>query len=147
MRDVLPPFTKWGPSVGEQIERWAVSNGYCGSAPMDDTLFVLDSGAADLLDVMLPPDGENPEFIVLEILGAIESHIEALYDCGARNFLIADLLPLGIAPGVALVGNPEIANQMAANFNTGLQVVIDGIVNDLDYPGLNISTTGFLSNV
>ena len=143
VRDVLPPFIKWGPSVGEQIERWADYNGYCGSAPMNDTLFVLDSGGADLFDVLQPPPGENPELIVFEILGAIRSHIEVLYDCGARNFLIADLLPLGIAPGVALVGDPDIANQKAELFNTALQGVIVGIVNHPDYPDLNISTTGF----
>lgn len=143
VRDVLPPFTKWGPSVGEQIERWAVSNGYCGSAPMNDTLFVLDSGGADLLDVLQPPDGANPQLIVFEILGAIRSHVETLYECGARNFLIADLLPLGIAPGVALVGDPDIANQMAEDFNTALQGVLVGLVNDSEYPDLNISTTGF----
>jgi phospholipase/lecithinase/hemolysin len=143
VRDVFPPFIKWGPSMGEQIDRWAVTNGYCGGAPMNDTLFVLDSGAADLLDILQPPVGENPELIVFELLGAIRSHIAYLHGCGARNFLIADLLPLGIAPGVALVGNPDIANQKAEEFNEALQAVINGIVNHPDYPGLNISTTGF----
>jgi phospholipase/lecithinase/hemolysin len=129
--------------VGDQIERWAVTNGYCGSAPMNDTLFVLDSGAADLLDILLATDQATQQLIIFELLGAIKSHIETLHGCGARNFLIADLLPLGIAPGVAFVGNPEVANQMAAEFNTALQGVIFGVVNDSDYPGLNISTTGF----
>jgi phospholipase/lecithinase/hemolysin len=110
---------------------------------MNDTLFVLDSGAADLLDILLAPDSATQELIVFELLGAIRSHIETLYACGARNLLIADLLPLGIAPGVALVGNPEIANQMADDFNAALQGVIFGIVNDPEFPGLNISTTGF----
>lgn len=143
VRDVFPPFIKYGPSMGDQIERWAVTNGYCDSAPMNDTLFVLDSGGADLLDIMLPPPGETPQAIVGQILGAIRSHIEYLHDCGARNFLIADLVPLGIAPGVALVGDPDAANLAAENFNAALQGVIGGIVSDPEYPGLNISTTGF----
>lgn len=143
VRDVEPPFIKWGPSVGEQIERWAVADGYCGGAPMNDTLFVLDSGAADLFDIMQPPPGENPQIVFFEILDAIGSHVVYLYSCGARNILIADLLPLGIAPGVALMGNPELANQKAKEFNMELQVRIADIVNDPRYPGLNISTTGF----
>jgi len=143
VRDVEPPFIKWGPSVGEQIDRWAVTDGYCGSAPMNDTLFVLDSGAADLLDILLAPDDATQQLIIFELLGAIRSHIETLHRCGARNFLIADLLPLGIAPGVALVGDPESANLAAENFNAALQGVIFGIVNDSEFPGLNISTTGF----
>ena len=143
VRDVEPPFIKWGPSVGEQIDRWAVSDGYCGSAPMNDTLFVLDSGAADLLDILLAPDDATQQLIIFELLSAIRSHIETLHRCGARNFLIADLLPLGIAPGVQIVGDAEAANLAAENFNAALQGVIFGVVNDPDYPGLSISTTGF----
>ena len=143
VRDVQDPFIKWGPSVGDQIKRWAVADGYCGSAPMNDTLFVLDSGGADLLDVLQAPDAASKQLVVFELLGAIRSHIETLHGCGARNFLIADLLPLGIAPGVALVGDPELANQAAEDFNAALQGVIFGIVIDPEFPGLNISTTGF----
>jgi len=141
VRDVELPFIKWGPSMGEQIDLWEF-NGYCSDAPMTDTLFVLDTGAADLLDVMQPPPGENPQLIVGEILDAMRGHIDYLYGCGARNFLIADLLPLGIAPGVALVGNPTIANQMAFEFNMALQyVVIAGL--KAEHHDLNIRTTGF----
>ena len=121
VRDVYPPFIKWGPSVGDQIKRWADADGYCGSAPMNDTLFVLDSGAADLLDILLAPDDATQQLIIAELLGAIRSHIEALHRCGARNFLIADLLPLGIAPGVQIVGDAEAANLAAENFNEALQ--------------------------
>jgi len=95
---------------------------------MNDTLFVLDSGAADLLDILLAPDEATQQLIIFELLGAIRSHIETLHGCGARNFLIADLLPLGIAPGVALMGDPESANLAAENFNAALQGVIFGIV-------------------
>ena len=143
VRDVQDPFIKWGPSVGDQIKRWAVADGYCGSAPMNDTLFVLDSGGADLLDVLQPPIGEDPQLIVAELLGAIASHVEYLYDCGARNFLIADLLPLGIAPGVALVGNPDIANEKAKDFNMALQFVIAGLEDHPKFGDLNVRTTGF----
>ena len=78
-----------------------------------------------------------------EILAAIRLQVESLYECGARNFLIADLLPLGIAPGVALVGDPDMANLLALGFNLELNVEIAAIVSNPDYPDLKISTTGF----
>ena len=142
IRDVLPPAPKWGPSLREQVERWE-ANGYCEYAPMNDTLFVIDSAGADLLDLLLLPEGESPYPIMGEILAAIRLQVESLYECGARNFLIADLLPLGIAPGVALVGDPDMANLLALGFNLELNVEIAAIVSNPDYPDLKISTTGF----
>ena len=142
VRDVSPPAPKWGPSLREQVERWE-ANGYCEYAPMNDTLFVIDSAAADLLDLLLLPEGEDPFPIIDEILAAIRLQVEALYDCGARNFLIADLLPLGIAPGVKLFGDAELANLLAFGFNMELNVEISAMVDDLEYPGLKISTAGF----
>ena len=142
IRDVEPPYITWGPSLSEQVELWA-ANGYCDVAPMNDTLFVIDSGGADLLDVMLLPEGASPYPIILEIMAAIKSQVETLYGCGARNFLIADLFPIGYAPGVALVGDPVMANVLTQEFNAVLQGVLSAIVSDPDFPGLNISTTGF----
>jgi phospholipase/lecithinase/hemolysin len=140
VRDVELPYTALGPSLRQQVERWT-ANGYCANAPMNDTLFVVDSGGADLLDVMLLPDGADPSPIIFGVMAAITNQIAELYDCGARNFLVADLFPLGYAPGVALVGNPEEANQLAAVFNGFLGQVISGITNA--YPDTNIETTGF----
>lgn len=143
VRDVAPPYVRFGPSLTEQIEAWK-GNGYCTGDPMNpmnDTLFVVDSGGADLLDVMVPPDGVDPTSIVFAVMTAMANHIVELYDCGARNFLVADLFPLGYAPGVALVGNPEEANQLAAVFNGFLGQVISDITNA--FPDTNISTTGF----
>jgi len=141
VRDVEPPYITWGPSLREQVERWD-ADGFCELAPMNDTLFVIDSGGADLLDVMLLPDGEDPFPIIFDVMNAIRAQIEVLHGCGARNFLVADLFPLGYAPGVALVGDPEAANALAAVFNAMLQGTIDGVVSDSDFPNLNISTAG-----
>ena len=143
VRDVDPPYIVFAPSVGDQIDAWK-NNGYCTGgpmSPMNDTLFVVDTGAADLLDIMVPPGGVDPDSIFFAILTAMGNHIVELYNCGARNFLVADLLPLGIAPGVALVGDPEEANQLAETFNWFLGQVISDITEAL--PGTNIKTTGF----
>ena len=143
VRDVDFPYIVFAPSVGDQIDAWK-NNGYCTGGPMNplnDALFVLDTSAADLLDIMVPPDGVDPASVISEILTAMGNHIVELYNCGARNFLIADLLPLGIGPGVVLLGDPEEANQLAAVFNGLLGQVISGITNA--YPDTNIETTGF----
>ena len=142
VRDVDPPYPVYGPSLSEQVDLW-VANGYCDGIPMNDTLFVIDSASADLLDILLLPEGASPYPIIFDILDAIELQVKALHMCGARNFLIADLMPLGIAPGVAMVGNPTMANMLAFDFNEKLQDRLDDIVAEPDYSDLNMTTTGF----
>jgi len=139
VRDVAPPYVRWGPSLGEQVDAWD-ANGYCTGAEMNDTLFVLDSGGADLLDVMMLPDGADPFPIIFAVMTAMADNIVKLYDCGARNFLVADLFPLGYAPGVP---DPEAANALTQVFNGTLQGVVNGIINDTNYADIKISTTGF----
>lgn len=143
----------WGPSVYDQIDLWD-ANGYCTKEPMNDTLFVLDSGAADLFDIMVAEEMEDKFSVISAVMTAITDHIKALHECGARNLLIADLVPIGYAPVVLLlVDDPtdpvEVAaarsgaNQLSLLFNGMLQATINGVVSDPDYPGLNIKPTGF----
>ena len=143
VRDVKPPYVAWGPSLRKQIKRWK-EDGFCDGSPMNDTLFVIDSGGADLLDVMTLPEGADPFPLILEITDTIKVQIAGLYkDCGARNFLVADLFPVGFAPGVAMFGDPVAANILAAGFNAVLKGTIDGILSDSRYPDAKITTTGF----
>ena len=140
VRDVEPPYIVWGPSMPEQIERWK-ADGFCDGSSMNDTLFVLDSGGADLLDIMMLPQGPAQFAVIEAVADTIKAQIEDLYDyCGARNFLVADLFPVGYAPGV---GNPAGANMLAAGFNAVLQGRIDAILADSDYLSAKITTTGF----
>jgi len=119
---------------------------------MNDTLFVLDSGAADLFDIMVAEEMEDKFLVISAVMAALTDHIEALHECGARNLLIADLVPLGYAPVVLLlVDDPtdpvEVdaarsgANQLSQVFN----MMLLGTVNDMmeSYPDLTITTTGF----
>ena len=92
----------WGPSVYDQIDLWD-ANGYCTKEPMNDTLFVLDSGAADLFDIMVAEEMEDKFLIISEVMAALTDHIEALHECGARNLLVPDLVPIGYAPVVLLL--------------------------------------------
>jgi len=141
----------WGPSVYEQIALWD-ANGYCTNEPMNDTLFVLDSGAADLFDIMTAETMEETFSVISDVMLALTHHIEALHECGARNLLIADLVPLGYAPVILLlVDDPtdpvEVAaarfgaNQLTKAFNMMLLGTVNGMM--VSYPELTITTTEF----
>ena len=97
-RDIEPDPLE--PSLGDQVQAWR-NNGYCTGAPMDDTLFVVDSAYYDLADILA---GENPFVILPGMTLSIATNIGILYECGARNLLFANMLPLEISP---LVPPPE----------------------------------------
>ena len=155
----------WGPSVYDQIDLWD-ANGYCTKEPMTDTLFVLDSGAADLFDIMVAEEMEDKFLVISEVMAAITDHIEALHECGARNLLLADLIPIGYGPVVLLlVDDPtdpvEVdaarsgANQLSQVFNMMLLGTVNGLMEshpDLNYHDDRIlriwpDGDGFLGNI
>jgi len=130
-RPVDMPF---GPGLGDQVQAW-IDNGYCTGTPMNDTLFVVDASFADFLDILL---GADPMEVIPGMIDSIGTNIGVLYGCGARNLLVANIPPLGTAPGVpeAEKGN---ATALSAAFNyMYLQAVIDF------YAGsMNVSTVDF----
>jgi len=93
-REVAFPF---GKSLTTQVTDW-INNGYCTDAPMEDTLFIVDSGYADLLDIMAAPDFPSIMAIMEGMAGSIAGNINTLYDCGARNLLFAYLPPVEYGP-------------------------------------------------
>jgi phospholipase/lecithinase/hemolysin len=96
-REVDPPYITYGPSLSQQVQDW-IGNGHCTGAPMNNTLFVLDTAYADMLDIL---QGANPDPVLSGMLDSIATNIGILYGCGARNLLIANLPPMGASPGVA----------------------------------------------
>ena len=89
--------------LAAQVEDWGNLNGYCTHVPMDDTLFIVDSGYADLLDIMavMAPPEPNLEAAMAIMDGmarSIAANIDALYDCGARNLLFTTLPPVEYGP-------------------------------------------------
>ncbi len=91
-RDVEPnPFE---PSLGDQVQAW-IDNGYCTGAPMNDTLFVVDSVYVDVLDIL---QGEDALTVLSGMTGSIAANIGILYECGARNLLFAYMPPLEASP-------------------------------------------------
>ena len=94
-REVANPT---GYSLGTQVADW-MANGYCTYVPMEDTLFVVDSGYADLLDIMaVMPDLAAAFGIMEKMAESIAENIDMLYECGARNLLFAYLGPMEYAP-------------------------------------------------
>ncbi|MDJ0748705.1 MAG: SGNH/GDSL hydrolase family protein [Woeseiaceae bacterium] len=101
------------PSLYDQVADWK-ANGYCTGAAMHDTLFVIDSAAFDAIDIL---EGRgDPMAILSDWALAIGANIGILYDCGARNFLIANLPPLETAPVLPKPVDPTAPN-LSAIFN------------------------------
>ena len=105
------------PGLGQQVQDW-IANGYCTGMPMDDTLFVLDTAYADLLDIIF---GADPFTILPAMVESIASNIGILYGCGARNLMVANLLPLGEIPGVP---DPDQVTALAVYYNLAIEEVV-----------------------
>lgn len=101
-REVANPI---GKSLSTQVNDWK-ANGYCTGIPMDDTLFIVDSGYADLLDILQAPDQVAIMAIMGEMTASIGNNIGILYGCGARNLLFAYLMPAEAAPISSLMPAP-----------------------------------------
>ncbi len=133
------PVSPVPPSFAVQVQAWNAA-GNCTDGTMDDTLFVVQFGGNDLVDALTAAaQGEDPMAVIFDANYHIGLNIQALVDCGARNFLIANVPDAGAAPGVPLPAKP-IATGLAMAFNQILQM---NVVNALVADGLNVSTIDF----
>ncbi|MDJ0519789.1 MAG: SGNH/GDSL hydrolase family protein [Trichodesmium sp. MO_231.B1] len=94
-----------------------------------DALYTLWTGANDYLHSTLslvsefisPPDAPpNPDTTVNNITDSLE----ALYNVGARNFLIPNLPSLGITPLATFTGTSDTLNQLTDEHNQKLELAI-----------------------
>jgi phospholipase/lecithinase/hemolysin len=90
------------PSLYDQVQAWK-DNGYCTGAPMNDTLFIMDSAYFDLVDLL---SGEDPLPVLSGMTTSIAENIGILYGCGARNLLFAYIPPLEASPIAPPPGDP-----------------------------------------
>lgn len=97
-RDILPDPVE--PSLSDQVQAW-IDNGYCTGVPMEETLFVMDSGYFDVADILA---GYDPFVVLSGMTASIANNIGILHECGARNLLFAYILPVEISP---IVPPPE----------------------------------------
>lgn len=137
-RDVLPDPVE--PSLGDQVQAW-IDNGYCTFAPMDDTLFVIDSGYFDVADIL---EGEDPFAVLYGMTASIATNIGILRECGARNLLFAYILPVEISPIVPPPEDPSIPSLSAIYNYVFLAPVIQSYASD---PEMNVSVVDFFAFV
>ena len=142
-REVANPI---GKSLSTQVNDW-VTNGYCTGTPMTDTLFIVDSGYADLLDIMNAADQAEIMAIMGEMTASIATNIGILHDCGARNLLFAYLLPAEAAPVSSLMPStteapPSMSLTAIYNFGYLKPLVIDLLPDDM-----NVLTVDFFAEV
>ena len=109
-------------SLSAQVHDWEV-NGYCTYAPMDDTLFIVDSAYFDLLDIMAVMAPPEPDIgaamaIMNGMATSIAANIDRLYECGARNLVFMTLPPMEYGP-IANGGLPpdQIVPALSLMFN------------------------------
>jgi phospholipase/lecithinase/hemolysin len=123
-RDILPDPVE--PSLGDQVQAW-INNGYCTGAPMNDTLFIMDSAYYDLADILA---GYDPFVILPGMTLSIATNIGILHECGARNLLFAYIPPLEASPIVPPPEDPT-APSLSAIYNYGfLQPVIQSYASE-----------------
>lgn len=137
-RDVEPDPME--PSIGDQVQAWK-DNGYCTGAPMDDTLFVIDSGYFDVAEILA---GYDPFVILSEMTASIAKSIGDLQECGARNLLFAYILPVEISPIVPPPEDPTTPSLSAIYNYVFLEPVIQSYASE---PDMNVSVVDFFAFV
>ena len=117
------------------MQAWK-DNGYCTGAPMDDTLFVMDSAYFDLIDLV--NGGEDPMSVLGGMTASIAENIGILYGCGARNLLFAYIPPLEASPIAPPPGDPPAPSGSALYNYVFLAPMIQSFASDM-----NISVVDF----
>ena len=129
------------PSLYEQVQAW-IDNGYCTGAPMDDTLFVMDSAFFDLGDVIA---GHDPFVILPGMTASIATNIGILRECGARNLLFAYIPPLETSPIVPPPEDPTAPSLSAVYNYVFLQPVVQSYAGEPF--NMNISVVDYFALV
>ena len=125
------------PSLDDQVQAW-IDNGYCTRAPMDDTLFVMDSAFFDFGDIIA---GEDPFVVLPGMTSSIARNIRILHECGAHHLLFAYVPPLEASP---LVPHDPTAPSLSAIYNyIFLQPVLE-VYRGAPF-NMNISTVDFFA--
>jgi len=137
-RDILPDPVE--PSLGDQVQAWK-DNGYCTGAPMDDTLFVMDSGYFDVADILA---GHDPFVVLSGMTASIATNIGILHECGARNLLFAYILPMEVSPIVPPPEDPTAPSLSAIYNYVFLHPVIQSYASD---PDMNVSVVDYFAFV
>lgn len=109
------------PHLGQQVQVFLDATG--GVAP-PNWLYVIEMGGNDMRDALQAfAGGAFPEgqAILADAVAAIGQNIQALYAAGARSFLVWNMPNVGLTPAIAPTPLAAVANQLALQFNAGLE--------------------------
>jgi phospholipase/lecithinase/hemolysin len=108
-----------------------------GNAP-SGALYVIEIGGNDVRDALgALGAGQDPAPFIAAGVGAVGANIAALYQAGARRFLVWNVANSGLTPAVQALGPASVfaAGQLSQAFNTNL----DGVLATLaTLPGITI---------
>ena len=89
---------------------------------MHDTLFIVDSGYRDLLDIAF---GEPASEVFPAVMMSFAWNIGRLYGCGARNLLMPNLPDMGTAP-ITPEGGEANGRGLSEAYNEALALYVIG---------------------
>lgn len=115
--------------------------GQTGGRAPEDALYVLWIGANDLKDALeslaSDPTSATAIGIIQQAVYSTAGHMQALWNAGARRFLLVDIPDLAITPYIIGLGPiaQYVAGEMTGAYNDGLGQVVSGLS---ILPGINI---------
>jgi outer membrane lipase/esterase len=119
------------PNIQTQINDWTGNHASTGTQ-----LFTVMGGATDLLDAIDSSDSAADKALAATTAaGNIAAGVQALYDDGARNILVANLPDLGQVPRYLNTANQTQATTLSATFDTALAADLAAVAAS---PGLHL---------
>ncbi|MCK7509527.1 MAG: SGNH/GDSL hydrolase family protein [Desulfobacterales bacterium] len=103
-----------------------------GNLAPADALYVVFVGSNDVRDALgalaVDPTGAKSFAVLQQALAAIQENLAALYQAGARSFLVPNVPNLALLPALRLQGPAAqgAAQTLAAAFNDQLAVLLNG---------------------
>jgi outer membrane lipase/esterase len=123
-----------------------------GHAPRG-ALYVVWTGGNDVRDALealaKDPTGAASAFIIQQAVFSIRDNLLFLHGSGARKFLVPNAPDVGLAPAVRLLG-PEAqgaASFLSAQFNSGLELMLQGLESALGVEIVRLDVFGILREV
>jgi phospholipase/lecithinase/hemolysin len=116
--------------------------GETGGRATEDALYVIWIGGNDLKDALeslaSDPTSATAVGIIQQATSSTAGNMQALWNAGARRFLLVDMPDLAITPFVRALGPAAqyVAGEMTGAYNDGLSQVVTGL---RALPGIEIA--------
>jgi phospholipase/lecithinase/hemolysin len=114
---------------------------------------VIEIGGNDVRDALIAAaEGQDPEPYIVGALESLSASIVALYEHGARRFLLLNVGDIGKTPAVQLLdqtypGTAYSARELSKAYNQGLGDLVDQLAQDPQRPGVGIKVVDAFATV